>query len=132
MRFVWLSTLILGAGVFLGVELGMVLSDDNTYESLKKLEDAFLVVTQKYVDDVSSGQLAESAIQGMLKELDPHSVYIDAERMKQVNEDLTASFEGIGIAYELIPGPEGQDTLAVLNPLPGGPSEEVGLLSGDR
>jgi carboxyl-terminal processing protease len=131
-RFVWLSTLILGAGVFLGVELGMVLSDDNTYESLKKLEDAFIVVTQKYVDDVSSSELAESAIEGMLKDLDPHSVYIDAERMKQVNEDLTASFEGIGIAYELIPGPEGQDTLAVLNPLPGGPSEEVGLLSGDR
>ncbi len=131
-RYVGLGTLILAAGVFLGVELGMVLSDDNTYESLKKLEDAFLVVTQKYVDDVKSGDLAESAIEGMLKELDPHSVYIDAERMKQVNEDLTASFEGIGIAYELIPGPEGRDTLAVLNPLPGGPSEEVGLLSGDR
>lgn len=131
-RFVWLGALLLGAGVFLGVELGMILSDDNTYESLKKLEDAFLVVTQKYVEDVNSGHLAESAIEGMLEELDPHSVYIDAERMRQVNEDLTASFEGIGIAYELIPGPDGQDTLAVLNPLPGGPSEEVGLLSGDR
>jgi carboxyl-terminal processing protease len=131
-RFAWLGVILLGTGVLLGVQVGAYMSDDNTYESLKKLEDAFLVVTQKYVEDVSSSQLAESAIKGMLKELDPHSVYIDAERMRQVNEDFNASFEGIGISYELIPGPENRDTLAVLNPLPGGPSEHVGLLSGDR
>ncbi len=123
---------LLGVGVLLGVTVGLQISDDKTYESLKKLEDAFLVVTQKYVENVSSVQLAESAIKGMLEELDPHSVYIDAEQMRRVNEDFNASFEGIGISFELIPGPEGQDTVAVLNPLPGGPSEEVGLLSGDR
>lgn len=131
-RYVWFAVTLLGVGAMLGVTVGLHISDDNTYESLKKLEDAFLVVTQKYVDDVNSGELAESAIRGMLDQLDPHSVYIDAERMRQVNEDFNASFEGIGIAFELIPGPEGRDTLAVLNPLPGGPSEEVGLLSGDR
>ncbi len=131
-KIVWLSIVLLSAGVLLGVQLGAYLSDDDTYKSLKKLEDAFLVITQRYVEDISSAAVAESAIEGMLKELDPHSVYIDAERMRRVNEDFNASFEGIGISYELIPGPDGADTLAVLNPLPGGTSEEVGLLSGDR
>ncbi len=131
-RFVWLAVLLLSTGVLLGVTLGTYLSDDNTYKSLKKLEDAFLVITQRYVEDVNTSELAESAIEGMLKKLDPHSVYIDAERMRRVTEDFNASFEGIGISYELIPGPDDTDTLAVLNPLPGGPSEEVGLISGDR
>ncbi len=130
--FVWVGAILLSSGLLLGLSLGTYLSDDSAYKSLKKLEDAFLVITQRYVEDVDSSELAERAIEGMLERLDPHSIYIDAERMAKVNEDFDASFEGIGISYELIPGPNSKDTLAVLNPLPGGPSEEVGLLSGDR
>ncbi|MDX1429537.1 MAG: PDZ domain-containing protein, partial [Rhodothermales bacterium] len=129
---VWVGAILLSSGVLLGLSLGTYFSDDSAYKSLKKLEDAFLVITQRYVEDVDSSELAERAIEGMLDRLDPHSIYIDAERMARVNEDFDASFEGIGISYELIPGPKDRDTLAVLNPLPGGPSEEVGLLSGDR
>lgn len=124
--------IILAVGVLLGMEIGAIFSGDNTFESLKKLENAFLVISERYVQDVDSSVLTESAIKGMLKELDPHSVYIDAEQMAKVQEDFNASFEGIGISYEIIEGPGEQDTVAVLNPLPGGPSESAGLLSGDR
>lgn len=123
---------VLAIGVFLGMEFGAVFTGDDTYESLKKLENAFMVINERYVQDVDSSVLTESAIEGMLQELDPHSVYIDAEQMKDVQEDFNASFEGIGISFEIIEGPDGRDTVTVLNPLPGGPSEEAGLHSGDR
>lgn len=131
-KLVTFGAIVLAVGVLLGMELGTIFSGDDTYESLKKLENAFMVINERYVQDVDSSVLTESAIEGMLKNLDPHSVYIDAEQMKEVQEDFNASFEGIGISFEIIDGPDGQDTVTVLNPLPGGPSEEAGLLSGDR
>ena len=126
------GSVVLAVGIVLGFELGSIISWDNTAESLRKLENAYLMINERYVQDVSSSELTESAINGMLNELDPHSIYIDAEAMKKVREDFDASFEGIGIAFEIIAGPNGMDTVAVLNPLPGGPSESVGMLSGDR
>lgn len=128
---VW-GIVLLSGGLLVGTQLGSYVSSDDAYQSLKKLEDAYLVITQRYVEDVDVDELTENAIQGMLKNLDPHSVYIDAERMKRVAEEFNASFEGIGISYELIAGKDGQDTIAVLSPIPGGPSEEAGLYSGDR
>ncbi len=122
---------ILATGVMLGMQLESAFSDD-TRAALKKLEDAFLVISERYVEDVDSGSLAEHALEGMLEELDPHSVYIDAETMRRVQEDFSGGFEGIGISFEFVEGVEGKDTLAVLSVIPGGPSEEVGLHSGDR
>lgn len=127
-----LSLVVLLSGVVLGMKLTPLFGNDDAVLSLRKLEDAYIVIMSKYVDDVDPAELAESAIRGMLTELDPHSVYIDAERMKQVNEEFDAGYEGIGISYEFVSGPDGRDTLAVLNPLPGGPSDEVGLFTGDR
>src|SRR5690606_30078907 len=129
---VTLAITVLAIGVFLGVELGTIFSGNDTYESLKKLESAFVTINERYVQDVDSSVLTESAIEGMLRRLDPHSVYIDAEQMRDVQEDFNASFEGIGISFEIIDGPDGRDTVTVLNPLPGGPSEAAGLHSGDR
>ncbi len=126
------AALIVAAGMLLGLQIGSAVSGSHAHEALQKLEEAYLLINRHYVDEVDSGRIAEEAIRGMLAELDPHSVYIDAERMRRVNEDFDASFEGIGISYELVEGPDGQDTLAVLNPLPGGPSEQAGLRSGDR
>ncbi|MCY3487691.1 MAG: S41 family peptidase [Bacteroidetes bacterium] len=113
------------------MQLESALSDD-TRAALKKLEHAFLVINERYVEDVDSGALAEHALEGMLDELDPHSVYIDAETMRRVEEDFSGGFEGIGISFEFIEGERGQDTLIVLSVIPKGPSEEVGLHSGDR
>ncbi len=131
-KFVTYGAIILAVGVLLGMEIGAVVLGDDTFDSLKKLENAFLVINERYVQDVDSSVLTESAIRGMLEELDPHSVYIDTEQMEKVREDFDASFEGIGISYEIIEGRDDRDTVTVLNPLPGGPSEQAGLLSGDR
>lgn len=125
------GVLVLAAGVLLGMQLESSSSDD-TRDALKKLEHAFLVINERYVEDVDSGALAEHALKGMLDELDPHSVYIDAETMRRVEEDFSGGFEGIGISFEFIEGVGGQDTLIVLSVVPEGPSEEVGLHSGDR
>ena len=125
------GVLVLAAGVLLGMQLESALSDD-TRAALKKLEHAFLVINERYVEDVDSGALAEHALEGMLDELDPHSVYIDAETMRRVEEDFSGGFEGIGISFEFIEGDQGQDTLIVLSVIPEGPSEKVGLHSGDR
>ena len=131
-KILTLATGLLVGGVLLGMQIESAMSSDDTYESMLKMEEAFKIISRRYVDEVDTASLAEEAIQGMLKDLDPHSIYIDAERMRDVNEDFNASFDGIGISYEFITGEDGQDTLAVLNPLPGGPSEKAGLWSGDR
>ena len=126
------GALLLLAGVLLGLQLGSLTASDDTREALKKLENAFLVINEKYVEEVDSAELAESALRGMLSELDPHSVYIDPERMRSVQEDFSGGFEGIGISFEFVEGVEGKDTVTVLTVIPGGPSEDVGLMSGDR
>ncbi len=120
------------AGTLLGMTVQKLFLEDNTYQNLQKLEDAFSLITKRYVEDVDSAELSRDAIEGMLEGLDPHSVFIDAERMQSVREGFDASFEGIGVSYEWTEGVDGKDSLTVLNPIPGGPSEEAGLLPGDR
>jgi len=80
-----------------------------------------------YVDSVEIGKLAEEMIISTLKKLDPHSTYISAKDVKAMNEPLQGNFEGIGIQFNVL-----HDTLIVVEPLSGGPSEKVGLLAGDR
>ena len=125
------ALLAFAAGILLGMQLDFVLKDD-TSDALKKLQHAFLLINERYVEEIDSAALAEHALEAMLEELDPHSVYIDAESMRRVEEDFSGSFEGIGISYEFIEGVNDQDTLTVLSVIPGGPSEDVGMMSGDR
>jgi carboxyl-terminal processing protease len=133
-KIVSLGAVLLVAGIVLGMQINAAVSEDNTYQYLKKLEKAFLLIREQYVEEVDSAVLSEHAIEGMLKGLDPHSVYINAENMRRVSEEFNASFEGIGIQYEFVDGPTGRDsdTLTVVSVIPGGPSEEAGLSSGDR
>ncbi len=131
-KYITVGAVLLLAGVLLGLQLGSLTASDDTQEALKKLEKAFLLINERYVEEVDSAEMAESALRGMLEQLDPHSVYIDPERMRGVKEDFSGGFEGIGISYEFIEGEDDQDTLTVLSIIPGGPSEEVGLMSGDR
>lgn len=80
-----------------------------------------------YVDTVDAGKLTEDAIVAMLKELDPHSAYISKDDLAAANEQLVGSFEGIGVTYQIL-----RDTILVVSPVVGGPSEKVGIMSGDR
>ena len=118
---------ILLVGAILGVQLGSALSDEETYSQLRKLEKAFIIINRQYVEPVSSTKVAEQGIGGMLDELDPHSSYISAEEVKEVQQSYRGSFGGIGIWFEMM-----NDTAQVVSPITDGPSEQVGVMPGDR
>lgn len=80
-----------------------------------------------YVDTVNADKLTEHAIVEMLKKLDPHSVYISKEEVKEMNEPLEGNFEGIGVQFNIM-----DDTILVISTIPGGPSERLGIKAGDR
>lgn len=94
---------------------------------LRKLQLAEFAINRLYVDSVDEAKLAEDAIVGMLEHLDPHSTYNNPEEVKKMNEPLQGNFEGIGIQFQMI-----EDTLLVIQPVSGGPSEKAGILAGDR
>lgn len=127
LRYTLPAVLLLALGILLGWNLQQAVSNTDTLASLRKLEEAFLTITQRYVDPVEPEPLAEEAIRAMLTELDPHSVYIPAEEMKEIRESYQGSFGGIGIWFEVV-----DDTARVVTTISGGPSEAVGLQPGDR
>ena len=96
-------------------------------DALRKLQMAEFAISKLYVDSVDENKLVEEAIIGMLEQLDPHSTYSNAEEVKKMNEPLQGNFEGIGVQFQMI-----EDTLLVIQPVSGGPSEKVGILAGDR
>jgi len=110
-----------------GMEIQRALSDDKVSEQVRKYESVLNLTSRYYVDNVDSQKLTEAAIRGMLEELDPHSVYIDPDQNKRVREDFQGSFEGIGVEFDII-----NDTLTVISPISGGPSEKLGIIAGDK
>jgi len=92
-----------------------------------KLNEIVNYIEHEYVDSVKRDQLVDQTIQHILQELDPHSYYITAKELQALNEPLEGNFEGIGIQFSLQ-----KDTVVVISPIAGGPSEKVGLLPGDR
>ena len=94
---------------------------------LRKLIFTQTAIKQLYVDTVNESKLVEDAIKGMLKELDPHSLYTSPKDVQALNEPLQGSFEGIGVQYNM-----NEDTLVVIQPTSGGPSEKVGIIAGDK
>ncbi len=80
-----------------------------------------------YVDSVDQQKLIQDAIVGMLEELDPHSTFIPAEELQKTNEPLKGNFDGVGIQFNIL-----KDTIFVVSPIVGGPSEKVGVMAGDR
>ncbi len=111
----------------LGAFLQSVISGDNIYQQVNKFAEILNNADKNYVDEVDTQKLVEAAINGMLEQLDPHSIYIPAKEMQKVTEDFQGSFEGIGIEYDIL-----EDTLTVVSPIPGGPSEALGILAGDK
>lgn len=94
---------------------------------LRKLQIAEYAINKLYVDTVNENQLVEHAIIGMLEHLDPHSTYTNPEETRAMNQPLQGNFDGIGIQFQMI-----EDTLLVIQPVGGGPSEKAGILAGDR
>jgi len=124
---------VLAAGILVGNRLTTVTSSKtgNVFmvdpERHDKVNDIINYIQQDYVDSIGHEDLVNDAITGILDELDPHSQYIPAEDFHEFNDDLEGNFEGIGIQFRIE-----RDTIMVLQIIPGGPSERVGLRAGDR
>ena len=94
---------------------------------MRKLQIAEMAINSLYVDSVDEVRLVEDGIRGMIEKLDPHSSYMTAKEVKAANEPLQGNFEGIGVQFNMV-----EDTLLVVQPVVGGPSEKRGILAGDR
>mgnify|MGYP000779697948 FL=1 len=123
-RLAWL--LFLGLFPFLSA-CAQLQIDFGPESALRKLQMAEVAINNYYVDSVDESKLVEDAIRGMLEKLDPHSSYTNAKETKSLNEPLQGDFEGIGVQFNIV-----DDTLVVMQPTTGGPSEKVGILAGDR
>jgi carboxyl-terminal processing protease len=92
-----------------------------------RVEELIRYVEARYVDEVDKEELTATAIQSILDKLDPHSSYIPSKELQEVNDQLDGDFDGIGIEFFIL-----DDTLLVVTPLAGGPSEAVGIMAGDK
>ncbi|MDE6188174.1 MAG: PDZ domain-containing protein, partial [Duncaniella sp.] len=124
---VWMPlsiALSLVAGMWIG---SAFFNGSGKWSSRSKLDTILDLVERSYVDEVDTDSLLEASFPGLLSRLDPHSVYIPAKDLQNVNEELGGSFSGIGISFNLL-----NDSINVLEVISGGPSEKAGLLAGDR
>ncbi len=119
--------IILTVGIVLGIQIEKIFSDDNLRDGVQKLNDVLSYTQRYYIEEVDTPKLVEAAIKGITDELDPHSVYISAKDFMAVEESFRGDFEGIGIEFQIV-----DDTITVVSPITGGPSETLGILPGDR
>ncbi len=124
--------IILAVGISAGILIGARMVDSgqqstDLFSSVYKFREILTHVERDYVDQVKTDELVESAIESMLEKLDPHTVYIPAKDAALAKSQLDGEFEGIGIEFNLL-----KDTIYVVAPISGGPSEKVGLQSGDK
>ncbi len=128
LRFLGLTVVCLLIGIaFTRVGDNEAFPQDNIRADLDRFVEVFAYVKRYYVEPVESDKLITGAIEGLLAKLDPHSVYIPKKSLEKVNEQFEGSFEGIGIEFIVL-----NKVLTVVSPIPGGPSEAVGLLPGDQ
>lgn len=122
------TPLIAAAMFILGFLAGDLVNKENgPTAAQKKFQTILNLVRNEYVDEVDLDSLIEKTIPSLLTNLDPHSAYIPASDLQAVNEDLDGSFSGVGIQFMI-----DNDTIKVLEVIPGGPAEKVGVLPGDR
>lgn len=119
-----LFALLLIVGIFLGKNLTF---KEVQHQDFNKFNLVLSQLEKTYVDSIDRDELIEKAVTNLLKELDPHSYYIRAKDLSAINEPMEGSFDGIGIEFNLI-----DDTILVVAPISGGPSQSVGVLSGDK
>ena len=129
---VWLPlffSITMIVGIFLGYKMRDEIPGKGFFymEKRRPIQEVMDLVENKYVDKVDMNTLADTAIEAILSKLDPHSVFIPAQELEMVNEEMAGSFFGIGIEFNIF-----NDSLHVINVLKDGPSYKAGLKTGDR
>src|ERR1051326_3479231 len=123
---------LLIAGIFIGRALRFSSPGDTTVvfssnDASEKLNQVIHYIDKEYVDTVNQRDLTDKVISDMLQHLDPHSTYISAKDLTDVNESLEGNFDGVGIEFNVY-----RDTICIIAVVKGGPSEKAGLLAGDK
>ena len=126
-QYIWLP-IVIAAAMVVGIFLGQRFSSGRyTADRDRKINAILNLVAQDYVDTTNFDDLIELSIPEILSNLDPHTSYLSAEELKAASEDLNGSFSGIGISFVML-----NDSIGVTEVIPGGPSEKVGIMAGDR
>jgi len=126
--------LFLGIALAIGIGLGNMLQSENSESYLastsakkRKLNRLIDLIDQRYVDDVNTDSIVDVTVNGILENLDPHSVYISSEEADEVHDQMRGDFTGIGVRFFM-----NRDTISVLNALENGPSRRAGIRAGDK
>jgi len=125
-----LLTLFVIAGIFVGVKLQNRIQSGSRImgaNSTNKVGVILNLIEGNYVDSIDTKKIVESAIPEILKQLDPHTVYIPAKDMQEVTEEMSGNFSGIGVQFSIQ-----NDTIMVIDVISGGPSQKLGIRAGDR
>ena len=134
--FIYLPLILaiaLAVGVYLGRQMvvgnasQMVAFQSNGFKEGDKLQQVINFIKSDYVDTVQEKMIVEETINEILQNLDPHSYYIPTRQYAQMNDPLEGNFDGIGIEFRIQ-----EDTVIVVRAIGGGPSEKLGIQSGDR
>lgn len=118
--------MLIGLGILLGRALFSTTLNINP-QGGSKLDRVMEIISDEYVDAVDVDSLQDMAITSLMESLDPHSAYIPKSALQAVNDDLEGSFTGVGVSFQIL-----ADTVTVVEVIPGGPAEKVGILAGDR
>jgi peptidase, S41 family len=119
--------LLLSLGLVGGIFIGRYITHRSLSDKEEKLRTVLRLIGSEYVDAIDVDSLIEAQFPELLNSLDPHSAYIAASELQSVNDDLEGSFSGVGVSFQIM-----NDTVNVIEVIPGGPAEKVGLLPGDR
>lgn len=122
-----LLPVLLAFGLGCGIFLGRYISKRNLSVKEDKLRTVLRLIESDYVDRIDIDSLIETRFPDLLSSLDPHSAYIPADELQGVNDDLMGSFSGVGVSFQIL-----NDTVNVIEVIPGGPAEKVGIKPGDR
>ena len=114
-------------GLLLLFAVPQVFAQRYASKETEKLDYLLYFLNNNYVDSVNTHEIVEDGIRAMLKELDPHSIYLTKEELKEMDEPLVGNFDGIGVQFNIL-----EDTIVVVNTIVGGPSEKLGILAGDK
>ena len=126
-RLALTGAVLVVVSALMGARIERAFSDDSIMDQIKKYGDVLAKVQANYVDPVNLQDLNDAAIVGLLGKLDPHSVYMPPKNVKEQAESFSGRFEGIGVSFVII-----HDTITVDAPIPGGPSEQLGIRAGDK
>lgn len=119
MRYIWIAILLL----FVHAASAQRYANKET----EKLDYLLYFLNNNYVDTIKTDEIVEEGIRAMLKKLDPHSIYMTREELREMDEPLVGNFDGVGIQFNIL-----EDTIVVVNTIVGGPSEKLGILAGDK